>query len=495
MILEAPRAGIDVALGGPPPRVDDGDAAAEPAGAEPLLALRLRVLNVALTLVSIATVLISVLVIAQALREGHSLRRNLLLSSFTLSFPVLRASTGRLGFRVSAGAFLGLLTCTAFVIHVNGGITVASTMLSIIAVLLAGIFFGPPGAVLMLLTSLASFTAAGILVVEGATLVTPQMWNPLRASLWIRQGVAYVLFGSAITAAVVYVVQRLEAEASGLRESLSRVQAERRARERAEADRQAERARRQEAQGALAQAQRTEALGRMAAGIAHDFNNSLTVIMNAAGVSLLESGVPAVVRANLDEIECAAQRAANLTKELLLFAKHEIPAARALPVDEALTRLGGSLRRLLPGNTTLSIEGGSRAVVQLDDTRFERVMMNLTVNARDAMAPAGGRISITSRTVPAPPSHRDSGQTFVVIAVSDTGAGMDDATRSRIFEPFFTTKDSGKGTGLGLALVESIVREAGGFVAVTSTLGQGSTFEINLPCGDASRSCPAPRTR
>jgi signal transduction histidine kinase/CheY-like chemotaxis protein len=450
----------------------------------PLLRLRRQVLKVALNLVAVATTLISLLLIVQAVREGRLDTRLVLLSSYTLLFPLLRWLLRWLGFRAAAGIFLGLLALTAFIVEVNGGVTVASTMVSIIAVLLAGIFFGGRGAVFVLLASLLAFVLAGVLVVEGAAVVTLSMWNPLRASMWLRQGVAYVLFGSAITAAVVYVVQRLESEAIQLRRSLVDAQAEREARERAEAEREAERGQREEAQHALAQAQRSEALGRMAAGIAHDFNNSLTVIMNAAGLALLEAGISENARSNLSEIEFAAQRAAMLTKELLVFAKHDVAQPRRLQVDQSLARLTGSLRRLLPANTQLSVESHSRAVVCLDETQFERVMMNLTVNARDAVAANGGNIAITARSEVAPANDGPTPRHRVVVSVSDTGAGMDEATRSRIFEPFFTTKDRGKGTGLGLALVESIVREAGGFVEVRSAPGAGSTFELHLPSSE-----------
>ena len=460
----------------------EGDEPANPAD-ETLVTLRLRVLKVALSLVAAATTSISALLMAQAAADGTLTRRTVLLCVFTLSFPLLRLLTPRLGFLTSACTFLTLLSLVAFVIEVNGGITVASTMLSMIAVLLAGIFFGAHGAVLVLLGSLLAFTTAGILVVGGAAPVALSTWNPLRPALWIRQGVAYVLFGAAITTAVVYVVQRLEAAATQLRRTLEQARADRAALDLAEAERQTERTRREEAQQALAEGQRSEALGRMAAGIAHDFNNSLTVIMNAAGLGLLEPNVPEGVRGSFSEIEFAAQRAARLTKELLMFAQRDVAQPRALRVDEALGQLTGPLRRLLPSNIALSVDAQSRAVVRLDETQFERVMMNLAVNARDAITPSGGQIAIkcraTTAAVPgAPPAQ------LVVLEVSDTGAGMDDATRARIFEPFFTTKGLGKGTGLGLALVESIVREAGGSVSVTSAPGRGSTFELHLPSVD-----------
>jgi signal transduction histidine kinase/ActR/RegA family two-component response regulator len=455
------------------------------------LDLRFRLLMVALNLVSFATTLISLILIVQSTAMGRSLARTLFMSSLTLLFPLLRLATPRLRFRTSATLFLILVAAMAFLIQVNGGITVASTMLSIIAVLLAGIFFGPRGSVLMLLTSLASFIVAGILVVKGLAHVTQQMWNPLHTEVWIRSGIAYVLFGSAITAAVVYVVQRLEAEAARLRQALARNQIERLAREKAEAERETERAHRREAQEALAQAQRSEALGRMAGGIAHDFNNALTVIMNAAGLGLLERGVPEGVRGSLSDIEFAAQRAAKLTKELLVFAKRDVAHPRALRVDEWLDRLAGSLRGVLPASTMLTIDARSAAVIQLDETQFERVIMNLTVNARDAIGNRGGKIGIAARTVQGKPA----GTCHAIISISDDGDGMDDTTRSRIFEPFFTTKDHGKGTGLGLALVESIVREAGGFVVVASAPGRGSIFEVHMPSqadGGSPASLPGP---
>jgi signal transduction histidine kinase len=231
--------------------------------------------------------------------------------------------------------------------------------------------------------------------------------------------------------------------------------------------------------------QRLIALGRLAGGIAHDFNNLLLVMTGHVELvrRLLGPGHPAAVR--LDPVLHAAERAAALTRQLLAFGRSSPAPARVADVGAVLAQLEPMLRRLLGAYVRIEVRAGrGLGLVRVDPAQVEQLLLNLVLNARDAM-PGGGRLTIETRDVevaggtapPAPPGR------YVMLAVSDEGVGMDAATRARVFEPFFTTKAAGEGSGLGLATVQQVVEQAGGSVRVDSEPGLGTTFRIYLPCG------------
>lgn len=244
--------------------------------------------------------------------------------------------------------------------------------------------------------------------------------------------------------------------------------------------------RRRLAEEQLRQAQKLEAIGQLAAGIAHDFNNILTVITTIAECLKedLEAGCAQV--ADVEAIQQAAQRAASLTRQLLAFSRKEVTAPRRLDLNDVLGDLETMLRRLIGEDVDLTmVKGCHLGLVLIDPGHLQQVIMNLAVNARDAM-PRGGKLTIETSSVvldeAAARAHLGlAAGAYVVLAVSDTGVGMDAATRARIFEPFFTTKEPGKGTGLGLATVCGIVGQAGGGVWAYSEPGMGSTFKVYLP--------------
>jgi len=250
-------------------------------------------------------------------------------------------------------------------------------------------------------------------------------------------------------------------------------------------------------QEALAQAQKMEAIGRLAGGVAHDFNNLLTIIMGRAviGLTQVSDGHPA--HQALESIKAAADRAAALTQQLLAFSRKQTIQPRVVDLNGVLVALGPMLQRLVGEDVEFTIvPNGSLWSVRADPGQLEQVILNLTVNARDAM-PHGGRLTIeTSNILPGDPAvdlpNMAAGDAYVMLRVADTGVGMDPDTRARIFEPFFTTKEVNQGTGLGLATVHGIVSQHGGVVLVDSSIGQGTTFRILLPRAAAASEIAVP---
>ena len=235
----------------------------------------------------------------------------------------------------------------------------------------------------------------------------------------------------------------------------------------------------------LAQAQKLEAIGRLAGGVAHDFNNVLTAILGSAELLLLDTPRGATSREEVEIIRDAAIRAQELIRQLLAFSARQVLQPAVIDLNDLIKNLGRMLRRLIGEDLVLVTElARDLGAVRVDPGQVEQVLVNLAVNARDAM-PDGGRLVIRTANVLVTNSGDLASGRYVLIEVSDTGAGMDEGTVARIFEPFFTTKERGKGTGLGLATVYGIVRQSDGQISVTSAPGTGTTFRIHLPRVDA----------
>jgi nitrogen-specific signal transduction histidine kinase/CheY-like chemotaxis protein/GAF domain-containing protein len=236
----------------------------------------------------------------------------------------------------------------------------------------------------------------------------------------------------------------------------------------------------------LRQSQKMESVGQLAAGVAHDFNNMLTIIQGHSGMLLAKSAQKPDLRDSAQAIYVAAERAANLTRQLLMFSRKNVIQLRLLDLREVVSHMSKMLERLLGETITLEFRPPSQIpLVKADIGMVEQVLMNLAVNARDAM-PKGGRLAISTSPVEVNeayvrrhPEARPG--PFVCLRVTDTGCGMDRETLGRIFEPFFTTKEVGKGTGLGLATVYGIIKQHGGWIEVLSAPGTGATFSVFWP--------------
>jgi two-component system, cell cycle sensor histidine kinase and response regulator CckA len=235
------------------------------------------------------------------------------------------------------------------------------------------------------------------------------------------------------------------------------------------------------------QAQKMEAVGRLAGGIAHDFNNLLLAINGYSDLALSDLGSePSSVRESIDQIKAAAQRAARLTRDLLTFSRKEMLRPVVTDLNEVVSGMEGLLRQVLDASVTLNtVLDPELEALRLDPNRMEQALMNLAINARDAM-PDGGRLRIaTSNLELREPRILEQGTleagSYAVVTVSDTGLGMDDETKRRIFEPFYTTKDADRGTGLGLSTVFGFVSQSDGHILVDSEVGRGTRFELFLP--------------
>ncbi|MGZ3481933.1 MAG: ATP-binding protein, partial [Myxococcaceae bacterium] len=243
----------------------------------------------------------------------------------------------------------------------------------------------------------------------------------------------------------------------------------------------------------LRQAQKMEAIGQLTGGVAHDFNNILSIILSYSSLILEDLGQDSQMRQDVLEIRTAGERAADLTRQLLAFSRRQILQPRIVDLNQVLAGMEKMLRRVIGEDIDLNmLPAPEPALANVDPGQFEQVIMNLAVNARDAM-PEGGNLTVEISRV-------ELGQTYaeehagvtagphLMVAVTDSGTGMDRQTQERIFEPFFTTKAPGKGTGLGLSTVFGIVRQSGGHIWVYSEPAKGTTFKIYLPpAGEEAR--------
>jgi signal transduction histidine kinase len=283
----------------------------------------------------------------------------------------------------------------------------------------------------------------------------------------MREGAADYILKSALT--------RLS---SAFVNALKRSEAEKEKAEALEALRQS--------QEQLMQSQKLEAIGQLAGGVAHDFNNLLTAILGYSHLGLGQLAENDPMRTNFEEIKKASERAASLTRQLLAFSRKQVMQPRVLNLNSVVPEMEKMLRRMIGENiqlrTALQADLGN---VRADPSQMEQVLMNLVLNARDAM-PSGGKLTLETANVYLDENYARQRPSvvpgaYVMLAVCDTGTGIDQETQQHIFEPFFTTKEQGKGTGLGLSTVYGIVKQSGGYIWMNSEVGKGTAFKIYLP--------------
>jgi signal transduction histidine kinase/ActR/RegA family two-component response regulator len=444
--------------------------------------LRTRVLLVSLNVLAVTMPLVCLFLVLLIYRVGSLTRGTLLLCSWGLAFPLLRILYPRLTFRTSALTLLTMLLASAAIVAVRGGPTVGNLAVSVLLILMSTLFFGRRGASLSLLAVVLVIMTSGVLVVQG--IVPPlsrELWDPLSAAVWVRQTFIMALLGVLMAATELYVVERLAHQVDVHKNLAGREREQRLALEQSERERMREREQRELAQHALEQSRRIEALARMAGGVAHDFNNALTVIVGGAEMARLRRDYPEEVEECLTEVLRAAAGAADLSRRLLMLGRHHISKPRPTAIAKLVERLQTPMRRILADDVRLVVNAPAEdAVALVDEAELERALLNLVINAGDAM-PRGGTVTIAWRGehVTSAPNLADG--RYVSISVADSGQGMDRETLDRIFDPFFTTKSDKGGTGLGLATVYAFTKESRGAVEATSVPGTGTTITIRLP--------------
>jgi signal transduction histidine kinase/ActR/RegA family two-component response regulator len=302
---------------------------------------------------------------------------------------------------------------------------------------------------------------------------------------WVCFEVAFLIISIRKSLSEMLLMAERQARLESLKAGIEQTVAER------TADLTREIAERRQAEERLRQSQKMEAVGRLAGGVAHDFNNLLTVIDGYCELSMAKLDRPQVLRKSLGEIQKASLRAGALTRQLLAFSRKQVLQPRVLHLNEVVLGMATMLRRLIGEDIELSTNfDASLGRVRADPGQIEQVIMNMAVNARDAM-PRGGKLTISTTNVGIDQKSQFRNRTlepgsYAMLAISDNGVGMSEQVRGHLFEPFFTTKGVGKGTGLGLATCYGIICQSGGDIRVYSEPNSGTTFKIYLPRTDAA---------
>jgi signal transduction histidine kinase len=375
----------------------------------------------------------------------------------------------RLGYQRTAWLTLAHLFVLSTYFQLFRGPTPGTVLASVSFLLLSGLFFGGRGMIWACALLFLSLIVSAALILSHALEPWPDwFWDPLEPVVWLRYALVFACYGGAVAMGLLLTVSGLERTAASLRETLERERIEH--------------TRLEVVQRELEQSKRLEALGQFAAGVAHDFNNNLSVIM--ASAALLEDPDGAENAQALGaEITRSAQVAADTVRQLLSLGKKGSGAPQQLTLFELLRHSMSTLRHALGPRVELTLEGNEEAQVFVDGGRFRQALLNLAINARDAM-PEGGhwRLRVTERELQKVPAGWSAQPgAFVALECRDDGSGIRPELIDKIFEPFFTTKPSQQGSGLGLAMVHKTMLEAHGFIEVESRVGVGTTFQLCLP--------------
>lgn len=437
--------------------------------------LRLRIANNAIRLTSFVAPIASLLLLVSFFASNEFNLRGWLIFASPLLFPLLLLVKDRLSLKVKGSLYLGLMLIIGIMVLFRGSVAIAQASLHLWILLFAGLIFGVRGVFVTLLISLIAIAIAGYFVTTGITPpISEILWNPALPNVWIRSGIILALFGGSCAITVAVLVNQLEQETIKLRQSLAREQEQRQALEIVKGDYL-------QAQNDLADAQRVEALGKMASGVAHDFNNSLTIIMGSAEIAQLDPSNTAQVDKSLKSIVRASTNAAELTRSLLSFGRKDPTRKVIVEVKSFIAALAESLSRLLPEDIELRISDAESANILVDKTGLEQALFNLVANSKDAIVGAG-QISIGSKCLTL---DNDQGELtpgkYVVISVSDDGAGIQQDMKSRVFEPYFSTKKISNGKGMGLALLQSLIMDTEGHIQLESEYGHGTTISLFIP--------------
>jgi signal transduction histidine kinase len=430
--------------------------------------LRERVLRATLRSIGLGSVLVGGAMLFQGVHEPRVLGflALLLASPFLLLLQKLPP-------RVACLCLLSHMFALCTYVSMLAGLTPGATLLQVVSILLAALFFGRRGAFLMLFAFVSSLGVVCLLWMNHVLKSPPTpYWDVYRWAVWLRYGVVLVVLCGILALTFVSMVQKLQATAQALAETLRRERAERAAQ--------------QALQRALEKSQRLQALGQLAAGLAHDIGNNLMILGTGTDLIARDPSASDSVRRVASRMSESLDTTVESLQQMRSLASGTQHLAR-VRVAEPLEWLANALEHALPANITLRVEVQRSRDLMVDRARLQQALLNLALNARDSMT-KGGTLEVRADPTTldhVPPAWRAEPGAFVAVSVRDTGEGMDAATQERIFEPLFTTKGE-RGTGLGLAMVHAFVFEAHGFLEVESIPGKGSTFRLFLPAADDS---------
>jgi len=389
----------------------------------------------------------------------------------------------KLPYRVRAVTLSGACFVTAGSAVVLRGLAAAPVLLIGLGVLMAALFLGRAGMI-------------GSLIVAGATVAIIGRPEPAATFSPWSSAIDVVCVAGVLTVLVQFVVSRLEGSLDHRSRALRSLKAEQDLREQAQQELT-------RAQATLLQTQKLDAVGRLAGGVAHDVNNTLQVVLGWTEL-LRDETDPQQIRDGIEHIHAAAERSRGLTRQLLTFSRPEMRAPKRIDLHEVVPALVESYRRLLPNDIAIATRAAEGLAIVMDEGHFSQVLLNIVLNARDAM-PTGGTLTVTARFCPRaelPPAAAGFDNGAVEVEVTDTGTGMDEDTQSHAFEPFFTTKGK-RGNGLGLSTAYGVVSQAHGVIDLQSEPGKGTSVKLFFPpltgvqdaAAPAEPSAPAPSVR